>query len=190
MSQGKIIAGLTVLVALYAAFTVFLLGRQSGKTPPAKADVQAQSPSATAAPPVDQPATQPAPDPTPPPAPEAQRTPETQLVAVEIGEAGPDLDACPSAGRPRGLNPNGDNFLAVKAAPNLQARRIDKLGPGDAFYICQSAQGGEWTGIVYSAGGGLGDGCGVASTVDRRQNYSGSCRSGWVFSKYVEVVAG
>lgn len=102
--------------------------------------------------------------------------------SVRVGGSA-DYDACGSLGVPTGLNPRGDNFLAVRAAPNSGAAMRDKLRPGQQFYICQ--QSGGWVGIVYGRGG-----CGVTSPIARRQAYRGPCRSGWVFGRFVRVVAG
>lgn len=55
------------------------------------------------------------------------------------GEA--ELDACGSVAKVVGLNPRGDNFLAVKSGPDLRARRTDKLGPGALVYVCATAPG-------------------------------------------------
>ena len=109
---------------------------------------------------------------------------------VQVGQDGPEFDACGSTGRPRGLNPKGDNFLSVKAAPSLRARRTDRLVPSSSFYICGTTAGGAWTAIVFAPGGRLSAGCGVATPVVSPRPYRGPCRSGWVSSEYVHLVAG
>jgi hypothetical protein len=106
-----------------------------------------------------------------------------------IGLAGDDLDACLSVGQVTGLNPHGDNFLTVRAEPNASARSKDRLGPGRWIWLCDEA--GEWLGVVYSADPKEKPGdCGVGTPADRVRPYDGPCRSGWVHSRYVEVVAG
>lgn len=105
-------------------------------------------------------------------------------VPVEVGGYD-DLDACLSYGRPQGLNPRGDNFLAVRAGPGSTYRKIDELHSGDGFYICDETDNG-WVGIVY----GDDDDCDVSSPIDERMAYDGPCLSGWVYGRYVEVTAG
>jgi hypothetical protein len=103
-------------------------------------------------------------------------------VPVQVGGSS-DFDACGSVAVPTGLNPRGDNFLAVRAGPNSSAQRLAKLRPGQQFYVCDER--GAWLGIVYGGGD-----CGVGSPIRRRQAYSGPCRSGWVFRRFVRVIAG
>lgn len=114
--------------------------------------------------------------------PPAQRIPR-------IGLAGDDLDACLSIGQVTGLNPRGDNFLAVRFEPSRKARVNDRLGPGRQVWICEEA--GEWLGVVYDrfAAEGPGD-CGLASPVANARPYAGPCRWGWVNSRYIRVIAG
>lgn len=104
-------------------------------------------------------------------------------VPVMIG-ADADLDACTGLGRIARLDPQGDGFLAVRAGPSTDYRQIDELYNGDEVHLCQ--EDGRWWGIVY---GGVG-GCGVTSPVARRMAYSGPCRAGWVFGRYVDFIAG
>ncbi len=106
-----------------------------------------------------------------------------------IGLAGDDLDACLSVGQVSGLDPRGDNFLAVRAEPSAQGREKDRLGPGRWIWLCDEA--GDWLGVVYSADPDDKPGdCEVGSPVASVRPYAGPCRSGWVHSRYVEVIAG
>ena len=100
------------------------------------------------------------------------------------------FDACGGNSIVVGLNPKGDNFLAVKAGPSLKAKRIDKLGPSTEVYLCEQTADGAWSGIVYDASGKWTARCGVMSTVATRRSYTGPCQSGWVSSKYLELIAG
>jgi hypothetical protein len=109
---------------------------------------------------------------------------------VIIGLGGPNLDACGSNARVVGLNPHGDNFLAVKSAPRMDAPRIDKLGPDFEVYVCQKSKDGKWAGVVYEPDGQPSANCRVTGPADRPQPYSGRCQSGWVYSKYIDVYAG
>jgi hypothetical protein len=106
-----------------------------------------------------------------------------------IGLAGEDLDACLSVGEVTGLNPRGDNYLAVRAEPNARAGEKDRLGPGRWIWVCEEA--GDWMGVVYSDDPDEKPGdCEVGSPVASVRPYDGPCRWGWVHSRYVEVVAG
>ncbi|HEX8450284.1 MAG TPA: hypothetical protein VF652_11900, partial [Allosphingosinicella sp.] len=48
----------------------------------------------------------------------------------------------------------------------------------------------KWFGIVFDEGGALAERCGVSEPVTRRRDYDGPCRSGWVQSAFVKVIAG
>ncbi len=97
-----------------------------------------------------------------------------------------DYDACGGVGRVTGLNPRGDNFLAVRGGPGTKYAMIDRLYTNDLVYVCDGHSG--WLGIIYP-GDGRTD-CGVGSPVPRRMPYRGPCYSGWVFERYIEIVAG
>lgn len=101
------------------------------------------------------------------------------------GEA--ELDACASTGQVAGLNPDGDNFLSVRAGPSTKDREIDRLYPGKLVYMCETSRDGQWIGIVYEL---RGEPCGVSSAIAKRRPYRGRCRSGWVARRYIELVAG
>jgi hypothetical protein len=106
-------------------------------------------------------------------------------VAVMMGGEA-DFDACGTTGKVVGLNPNGDNFLAVRRGPAGTYQMIDKLHTGNNVNMCD--QQGDWIGIVYDTGSNLD--CGVSSPVATRQAYSGICKSGWVHKSYIRAVAG
>lgn len=106
-----------------------------------------------------------------------------------IGRAGHDLDACLTVGQVADLNPQGDNFLAVRALPSANGAEKDRLDPGRWLWLCDEV--GEWIGVVYSPDPNEEPGnCGVASPVETERPYVGRCRWGWVHSRYVEVIAG
>ena len=110
--------------------------------------------------------------------------------AVRVGLDGDDLDACLSDGEVTGLNPRGDNFLAVRAAPDASARLRHRLGPRHRVHVCEETPNGAWLGIVYSPPGAAPRDCGVGSPVDSARAYRGPCASGWVSARYVTIVAG
>ena len=109
---------------------------------------------------------------------------------VRVGLAGDDLDACLSLGEIRGLNPRGDNFLAVRAAPDPRAAMLARLGPGRRVHVCEEAAGGAWLGIVYDPVPGGDRDCAVGSPVPEPRPYRGPCASGWVSARYVTIIAG
>ena len=122
--------------------------------------------------------------------------------AVRIGEGGPRFDACQAVGRAQGLR---GRDLDVKIAPFDSADQKASIGEGQLVYICTRSHDQQWFGIVYDDGApatgegekaapvaatrGPGD-CGVSSPVRSKRNYEGSCKSGWVESNFVKLVAG
>ena len=104
---------------------------------------------------------------------------DRQVVLNDTGE-----DAC-STGQVAGLDPNGDNFLAVRSGPGTRNRQIDTLHTGDLVAVCD--QSGQWYGVVYGGSECVG---GSPEAVTQNGPYRGPCASGWVFSKYVPIIAG
>lgn len=107
---------------------------------------------------------------------------------VRVGLAGDDLDACLSLAEVRGLDRNGDNFLAVRATPTRAGRVLDRLGPNRQVWVCDRDAVPGWTGIVYADRPGVD--CNVGSPVASIRPYRGPCRQGWVSSRYLVVIAG
>lgn len=99
---------------------------------------------------------------------------------------GPGSDACGSLGEVVGLNPRGDNFLAVRTGPSTDFAKVDEIVSGQRLYLCETR--GRWWGVVYDPSG-EGSACGVSSPMPRHA-YAGPCRSGWVFDRYVTLIAG
>ncbi len=104
----------------------------------------------------------------------------------------PHLDACLGAGRIIPLRKGGDGFVAVRAAPSVKARMLDKLKPGRELLLCDDSADGQWVGVVYAEpfGGPNVTDCLVASPEARRAPYDGPCQSGWVARRFVTVTAG
>ncbi len=100
--------------------------------------------------------------------------------------ADPELDACPSTGRVSGLNPRGDNYLSVRAAPGANAREVARLRPGQIVWICDVSAGEAWLGVIYSNGR---RNC-ITGRSHRTRPYTGPCPSGWVAGRYVTGIAG
>ena len=74
--------------------------------------------------------------------------------------------------------------IIVRSGPGTKYKIIDKIyRNGTGVAMCDSH--GKWEGVVYGKGN-----CGTGSPVNKRQPYTGECKSGWVFEKYVRLVAG
>ena len=119
-----------------------------------------------------------------PPAP----TSVPDAVPVRIGEMGANFDACGTAGTTRHLD--GGATLAVRAAPFEAAAETGRMPAGARFFICARSHDQRWLGVVYNDAGSLGPECGVSSPVTSRRDYGGPCRSGWVPSAFVKLIAG
>ncbi|HEX8063749.1 MAG TPA: hypothetical protein VF535_11090 [Allosphingosinicella sp.] len=117
---------------------------------------------------------------------EAVVTPESR--PVRIGELGPNFQACGAAGTTRNLKPG--EALSVRSAPFDNAGETGRVAARARFFICSRSLDQKWFGIVFDEGGTLAEKCGVSEPVVRRRDYDGPCRSGWVQSAFVKVVAG
>ena len=106
-----------------------------------------------------------------------------QVPIIAGGEE--DFDACGSQGVVRGLDAGGDRFLAVRAGPSSKHAMLDKVFNGAILNLCDER--GNWLGVVYS---NETKDCGVGTPWARRQDFSGPCRSGWGYPKYVAGFAG
>lgn len=81
----------------------------------------------------------------------------------------PDGQAAGCAGSVvTGLDPNGDNFLAVRSGPGTNYRKIDELHTGDRVRTCDLQ--GNWVGVFYGA--------------------EGNRKSGWVHRNFLLEQAG
>ena len=117
------------------------------------------------------------------------------LLIPEVSQAGPkisvftggerDSDACGAIGRIVGLNPRGDNFLAVRSGPGLHFPVVDRLESHSRVILCDRQ--GSWIGVVYSR---MNQDCGTGSPRAKRSPYDGPCRSGWIYDKFVALEAG
>ncbi len=107
---------------------------------------------------------------------------------VRIGELGPNFAACSAAGTTRNLKPG--EALTVRSAPFENAEESGSVAARARFFICARSHDQKWFGIVYDEDGSLADRCGVTEPATRRRDYDGPCRSGWVQSAFVKVIAG
>lgn len=99
-----------------------------------------------------------------------------------------DLDACLTVSKVTGLNPRGDNFLSLRSQPSSKARELMRLRPEQQVWVCEETPGG-WTGVLIAPADGSLD-CGVGTPIASRRAYAGPCQSGWVASRFLEVIAG
>lgn len=110
------------------------------------------------------------------------------VVAVRIGELGPNFAACNAQGEVRARATDGQ--MPVRAAPYDQARQKDALPPDSTFFICSRSHDQRWLGIVYEPPGRAARACGVSAPITERRDYEGACESGWVLSSQVRLVSG
>lgn len=94
-----------------------------------------------------------------------------------------NLDACSGVGVVANLKPAAGNALSVRAGPGLQYANLDKLPAGTRLWLCDDRD--DWLGVVYGS-----TDCGVSTPVAERRSYVGPCSSGWVYRKYVDLIAG
>lgn len=113
-------------------------------------------------------------------------TPESR--PVRIGELGANFRACSAAGTPRNLK--AGEALPVRSSPFDNAGETGSVAGGGRFFICTRSHDQKWFGIVFDEDGSLAERCGVSEPVTRRRDYAGPCRSGWVQSAFVKVIAG
>jgi hypothetical protein len=111
-----------------------------------------------------------------------------QAVAVRIGELGPSLAACTAAGTTRHLE-RGET-LPVRSAPFDNSEQIGAIAARGRFFVCSRSLDQKWFGIVYDDGFALKPACGVSDPVPARRTYTGPCKSGWVSTPFVKLIAG
>ena len=119
--------------------------------------------------------------------PAAEADPKAPL-PVRVGEYGPNFEACPWVGTTRHIEP--DSGLPVRSSPFDTSAEVGKVAAAGRFYVCTRSLDQKWFGIVYDEGGGLGPRCGVSDPVPSKRGYEGPCRSGWVSSPFVKLIAG
>ena len=100
-----------------------------------------------------------------------------------------EQDACGGTDQVIRLNPRGDNFVSLRSRPSTTGRELARLPSGQSGYLCDSSPDHQWQGVVYAAPGKDMD-CGVGTPIARKRPYRGPCTSGWVSSRFLELVAG
>lgn len=107
---------------------------------------------------------------------------QAQELDVEVMERADDgLDTC-AFGQVSGLKSDGDGFLAVRTGPASSHEKIDELKNYDKIWLFEENNG--WYGVVYGVDELT---CSPVET-DRPVQTDG--KKGWVFGKWVEVLAG
>ncbi|HEX8624718.1 MAG TPA: hypothetical protein VF782_06530 [Allosphingosinicella sp.] len=124
---------------------------------------------------------------------DSESAPEADVVTpgsrpVRIGELGANFRACTAAGTTRNLK--AGEALPVRSSPFDNAAQTGSVAGGARFFICTRSHDQKWFGIVFDEGGSLAERCGVSEPVTGRRDYGGPCRSGWVQSAFVKVIAG
>jgi len=107
---------------------------------------------------------------------------------VRVGELGANFRACGAAGTTRNLK--SGEILPVRLAPYDNAGEKGGVAAGGRFFVCSRSLDQKWFGIVYEEDGALAERCGVSEPVTPRRDYEGPCRSGWVQSAFVKLIAG
>jgi len=112
-------------------------------------------------------------------------------VAVRVGGE-PEMDACGALSKVSGLRKGGDGFLAVRDAPDVRAREVDRLKNADFVIECDAK--GDWVGIVFESSPAARKkhptSCGTSSPKKERGPYQGPCKSGWAHRKWITLEAG
>jgi hypothetical protein len=108
--------------------------------------------------------------------------------AVRVGELGPNLPACSASAITRHLE-SGET-LPVRSAPFDNADRTGAVPSGGRFFVCSRSLDQKWFGIVYDDSFALKPACGVSDPLPARRDYGGPCRSGWVSTPFVKLIAG
>jgi hypothetical protein len=105
----------------------------------------------------------------------------TDKVPVKIGAAGPDIDACPSLGELK-------DRTVVRGRPDSGAATVIELTRGSRVHVCGTTKDGKWTSVVIALDGLID--CQVSTPVSRPQSYRGPCKSGWIATSVLRIVAG
>lgn len=118
----------------------------------------------------------------------AYQAQEPEVVPM-VGREGPEADACVGIGSVFGLNPNGEEFLAVRERPDEYAPKKGELSSSTLIWLCDAD--GDWQGIVYPTGEDqeLSD-CEASVPMDEPEPYTGPCESGWIPARNIQLVLG
>lgn len=99
-------------------------------------------------------------------------------------KANDGLDPC-SLGAITGAD---DGAIMVFPGDSTDLDATDFLSDGEKVWLCDSDEGGDMIGIVYSADPDKD--CEVGSPVAEDRPYLGPCEWGWIKAQWVQVLAG
>jgi hypothetical protein len=119
-------------------------------------------------------------------APPTGRHPESQ--PVRIGELGANFEACGAAGTTRNLK--AGEALPVRSRRSTMRRRPAASPQARASSSARAASTRNGSESSSTKAARSPKRCGVSEPVTRRRDYDGPCRSGWVQSAFVKVIAG
>ena len=68
------------------------------------------------------------------------------------------------------LDPNGDNWLALKAGPDLGSQRLGRLGPGTFLITMEPEPVGKWREVIVQ---------------EHIEDWSYTGPKGWVYTDYI-----
>jgi hypothetical protein len=108
---------------------------------------------------------------------------------VRIGEGGASFAACANVGRVVNVGSNEQPYLALRAAPFQEADELLRLSNAARLLVCTRSIDQKWQGVVVPPADAPDADCGVASPVASARDYAGPCRSGWVASAFVRMIA-
>ena len=97
----------------------------------------------------------------------------------------PTLDACSTYARVAGLRDVAGNFLALRSHPSTQGDMLAKLSNNQELWVCDEQ--GDWHGVIILD---TTQDCGNSSPIAVRKPYTGPCKSGWVYGKFITPLAG
>lgn len=106
---------------------------------------------------------------------------DSSRVPVMVGGE-EDLDAC-------GGVSTTVSAVAVRSGPGNHYPAVEHLERGARVLTCDRSPDSRWEGIV-SFPAEQAEGCGLSSPIPARRAYTGACRSGWVPTDSVVLIAG
>ena len=112
------------------------------------------------------------------------------VTPVRIGEDGPGSSACGARGAVVNLSAAVTANLPVRASPFIEADEVARLGNGARMFVCTRSLDQKWLGVVLPSDAPSAMDCGVSAPVGSPRDYVGPCRSGWVSSAFVQLIAG
>ena len=110
--------------------------------------------------------------------------------AVRIGEGGPGFQACAYTARVVNVGSAEQPYLPLRQAPFQEADEVMRLPDGTRLFACSRSIDQRWQGVVVPPADAPDTDCGVAAPVPTVRDYAGPCRSGWVASAFVRLMAG